>query len=62
MSDAVVTLKAGKIQGVKVVSSFNGAEYCAFYGVPYAQPPIGDLRFRVSISIFVWTFLFAGSE
>ncbi|XP_065202792.1 esterase FE4-like [Planococcus citri] len=54
MSDAVVNLKLGKIQGVKLQSAFSGAEYCAFYGVPYAQPPVGDLRFKDPVKIKPW--------
>ena len=56
MSDAVVTTKAGKVQGVKLESYFSGAEYYAFYGVPYAQPPIADLRFRVIIYTLLFLF------
>lgn len=46
--DGVVTLKDGKIKGIKEKSPFFNAEFYSFYGVPYGQPAIGDLRFRVS--------------
>ena len=39
-SQTVITLAAGPISGIKVSSS----NY-KFLGIPYAQPPIGDLRF-----------------
>lgn len=33
--------------------SLNGRKYMAFEGIPYAQMPVGDLRFRVSTLIFI---------
>lgn len=36
----------GPIQGVRVASQF-GYQFIGFQGVPYAKPPIGDLRFKV---------------
>lgn len=44
----LVTTKNGKIRGIQRVSQYSKKEYCSFLGVPYAQPPIGDLRFKVS--------------
>ena len=26
-----------------------GAEYWTFFGIPYAEPPVGDLRFKPSV-------------
>lgn len=37
----------GPIVGLQVQSMFD-YKYIGFQGVPYAKPPIGDLRFRVS--------------
>lgn len=45
----VVQLEDGKIQGIKLTSR-NGQEYLAYLSIPYAQPPVGRLRFMVCIS------------
>ena len=34
----------GKVRG-SVHSSFNGRFYAQFLAIPYAEPPLGDLRF-----------------
>jgi carboxylesterase type B len=39
--------KLGQVRGSKMVS-VAGKMFYAFRGIPYAQPPVGDLRFRVS--------------
>ena len=33
------------MRGVREVGG-NGGEVDLFWGIPYAEPPIGDLRFR----------------
>jgi carboxylesterase type B len=38
--------KLGQVRGSKMVS-VSGKMFYAFRGIPYAQPPVGDLRFRV---------------
>lgn len=43
----VVSTKNGKVRGIKQKSNFSGASYYAFYGVPYGQPPVDNLRFKV---------------
>ena len=43
----VVRTKNGDIQGIISVSR-DGREFYEWLGIPYAQPPLGDLRFAVS--------------
>ena len=40
-----VRLKSGVING-KIETSFNNKKVNVFKGIPFAEPPIGSLRFR----------------
>lgn len=37
----------GRVRGVVTTSALD-TEYISFFGIPYATPPIGELRFKVS--------------
>lgn len=53
----VVETRAGKVRG-STVQSILGKVYYAFKGIPYARPPVGELRFQVSLQIsFMNVFL-----
>lgn len=41
-----VKLAKGKIRG-QILKSRDGRPYYSYTGIPYAKPPIGDLRFKV---------------
>lgn len=43
-----VDTKLGTIKGTTMLSR-DGNKFNAFLGVPYAKPPIGELRFQVSL-------------
>ena len=43
--DLKVRTRNGMIQGVTEVAA-NGREVDVFWGIPFADPPLGDLRFR----------------
>ncbi|XP_014257087.1 venom carboxylesterase-6-like [Cimex lectularius] len=45
VSAQVVETRLGKIQGTSLISR-SGKEYLAFFSIPYAKPPIGDLRLK----------------
>uniref|UniRef100_A0A2A4JES7 Carboxylesterase type B domain-containing protein n=1 Tax=Heliothis virescens TaxID=7102 RepID=A0A2A4JES7_HELVI len=40
-----VVVNDGLLEG-EVVHNEYGGTFCSFKGIPYAQPPIGDLRFK----------------
>ena len=46
--DITVTTVRGKLRGERVDYD-HGQYYYAFKGVPYAKPPVKDLRFKVGL-------------
>lgn len=47
MGHVYMETKLGILKGTTMLSR-NGRKFKAFMGVPYAKPPVGMLRFRVS--------------
>ncbi|XP_035737133.1 esterase FE4-like [Vespa mandarinia] len=59
----VLCLKQGKIQGViKYNVCSNNDNYLAFRGIPYAKPPIGELRFQDPLPAEGWNGIRDGSK
>lgn len=50
-----VEIESGHIRGKRNVTLFEQKSYYSFRGIPYAQAPINDLRFKVSC-VFVVLF------
>lgn len=49
-------LNQGKIKG-SYLKSRNGRVFEAFQGIPYAKPPVGDLRFKVNFTLKLFYLL-----
>lgn len=43
-----VSTECGRIQGTTEKTLLDRREFYSFKGIPYAKPPIGSLRFKVS--------------
>ena len=52
----IVSTGSGKIQGKKVTK--NGKSHLEFLGIPYAEPPIGKLRFKPPVPVQPWSNIF----
>ena len=46
---SVVNVKDGTIRGILEKTLFDRKEFYAFKGIQYGQPPVGNLRFKVSV-------------
>ena len=42
----IIQLQQGHLRGHRLTTR-KGREIFAFQGIPYAQPPVGELRFKV---------------
>lgn len=59
MSDAtiIITTANGPVKGIKKTSTLGTSEYeyYSFQGIPYAKPPIGNLRFKDPEPVEDWS-------
>lgn len=56
-SNPIVATKLGQIQGI-VMNTRLDRPFYAFRGIRYAQPPVGDLRFRAPVPVDAWSDVF----
>lgn len=52
MTEAIQTT-LGRVQGIQKTGK-TGKKYNCYLGIPYAEPPIGDLRFRRAVPAAPW--------
>lgn len=48
----VTVTKLGNVEGTTLTAR-NGRPFEAYYGIPYAKPPVGDLRFQVHTGVIL---------
>ena len=59
----IVNTENGKVAGEKRTNNQDKSEYYAFHAIPYADPPVGDLRFKPPTAITVnWTDTYNASD
>lgn len=52
----IIETKNGQIRGLRKTTLLKKVPYDSFKGIPYAKPPIGDLRFKVNkIAHVLWS-------
>lgn len=56
-----VRLPSGLVRGRFVKSTTSGREYAAFLGIPYATPPLGQMRFRLPMPPAPWTHILSAT-
>lgn len=49
-STLIVDTNYGPVRGLKRTSTV-GDQYFSFRGIPYAKPPVGELRFKVCVIV-----------
>lgn len=51
--DLKVRFESGRVIG-RYLTSESGRTIRAFMGIPYAEPPVGNLRFRAPVKVKQW--------
>lgn len=49
----IVVTEGGLVRGKKMTTIFDAVPYYSFRGIPYAQPPLKELRFKVYYSFHI---------
>nr|AQY62713.1 carboxylesterase [Cnaphalocrocis medinalis] len=53
MSSPIVEVQGGKLKG-EVNKTVDNVEFLTFKGIPYAKPPVGELRFSIPVPPEPW--------
>lgn len=53
INSEVVETENGPVEGT-IIQTWTGKEVHAFYGIPYAEPPINELRFEPPFPVTSW--------
>lgn len=55
---AIVDTEYGQVRGQEEFTLFENKSYFAFRGIPFAEPPVGELRFKVKLLIDFFFYIF----
>lgn len=58
--DLVVKTNYGRVRGLR--ENVNGKQVDSFLGIPFAKPPVGDLRFKHPLPAEPWEGIFNATE
>lgn len=50
----IIQTACGAVRGQRLITLFDEKPYISFKGIPYGQPPVGDLRFKVHNYIYIY--------
>jgi len=53
----VITTESGKVKGNREVGA-NGCPVDMWWGIPYAEPPVGELRFKKPVPISRYSVIY----
>lgn len=46
--EKIIATNSGSVRGLRETSLWKKVDFHAFRGIPYAKPPVDELRFKVS--------------
>lgn len=58
----IIQTTGGQVQGTEERAGLLGDRYFSWKGIPYAEPPVGDRRFRAPVAHAGWSGVWDGSE
>ncbi|CRK86762.1 CLUMA_CG000594, isoform A [Clunio marinus] len=61
-SRPIVTTTGGQVQGMELSTGLLQPNFFAFKGIPFAEPPVGNLRFRNPVPHRGWSGVLDGAE
>ncbi|KAJ3645079.1 hypothetical protein Zmor_022766 [Zophobas morio] len=61
MVEPTVTLNQGTLRG-STATDLRGNPFLKFQGIPYAKPPLGELRFKAPVAPEPWTGVFDATK
>ncbi|XP_075147107.1 uncharacterized protein LOC142221315 [Haematobia irritans] len=56
MENPIIQTTCGKVRG-KLAENMYGYKFYYFDGIPYAQPPVGEKRFRAPVPVYPWPLI-----